>query len=217
MNADVRAKANEAAFLEGAWELGELELRPFSLGSLVLARQMDLSLILGGGDVRGLNVEEVDRQLAILVWMQSATITEVLAAARDGTWKEAFSGSKFTREGYAAALLLDELRRVDVLTLAAVVSLVPKPGRSDEEPPQNMIAPSWIARRVFRIARGTGWSEDYILWHLPLPRALQYFHCSLWEDGAWTVEPSAPVSQRLEHLEAAAREMSAAESEDDEL
>ncbi len=42
---------------------------------------------------------------------------------------------------------------------------------------------------VYAIAKDTGWSEEYILWHLPLARALQYYHCALQAADLWTLEP----------------------------
>jgi hypothetical protein len=39
------------------------------------------------------------------------------------------------------------------------------------------------------LAEKTGWSEEFILWQLPLHRALAYQHCAMWQSGAWTVEP----------------------------
>lgn len=42
---------------------------------------------------------------------------------------------------------------------------------------------------VYAIAKDTGWSEQYILWHLPLARALQYYHCALQAADLWTLEP----------------------------
>lgn len=42
---------------------------------------------------------------------------------------------------------------------------------------------------VYAIAKDTGWSEQHILWHLPLARALQYYHCALQAADLWTLEP----------------------------
>jgi hypothetical protein len=58
---------------------------------------------------------------------------------------------------------------------------------------------------VFTLARETGWPEAFILWDLPLPRALQYYHCALRASLAWTVPPSEPVLDQLKRLEALAK------------
>ena len=43
---------------------------------------------------------------------------------------------------------------------------------------------------VFTIAKDTGWSEEFIIWKLPLVRALQYYHCALQSANLWTLEPT---------------------------
>jgi hypothetical protein len=50
---------------------------------------------------------------------------------------------------------------------------------------------------VFTLARETGWPESYILWQLPLHRALAYQHAALRSHGVWTVTPSAPAEHDL--------------------
>jgi hypothetical protein len=58
---------------------------------------------------------------------------------------------------------------------------------------------------VFTLARETGWPEAFILWELPLPRALQYYHCALRASLAWTVPPSEPMIDELKRLEILAK------------
>lgn len=42
---------------------------------------------------------------------------------------------------------------------------------------------------VWAVASKTGWSEDYIFWHLPLSRGLQYLHCiAAGNPSVWVVE-----------------------------
>jgi len=53
------------------------------------------------------------------------------------------------------------------------------------------------------LAKEFGWSEEFILWHLPLSRALQYWHAIQWMRGAWTVAPGPSVSAQLNELIAA--------------
>jgi hypothetical protein len=50
---------------------------------------------------------------------------------------------------------------------------------------------------VYTLARETGWPEHYILWQLPLHRALAYQHAALRSHGVWTVTPSAPPENDL--------------------
>lgn len=44
---------------------------------------------------------------------------------------------------------------------------------------------------VYTLARDTGWSEHFILWKLPMARALQYYHCALQSANLWTLEPTS--------------------------
>lgn len=53
---------------------------------------------------------------------------------------------------------------------------------------------------VFTLARETAWPEKYILWELPLHRALAYQHAALRAHGVWTVKPSAPAEHDLAAL-----------------
>ncbi len=64
------------------------------------------------------------------------------------------------------------------------------------------------------MARETGWPEAFLLWQLPLPRALQYYHCALRASLAWTVPPSEPAHAQLARLEALAATL--AVDDDDE-
>lgn len=51
---------------------------------------------------------------------------------------------------------------------------------------------------MIRLARLTGWSERFILWELPLERALAYRHAFYWQEGVWTVEPGKDAGRRAE-------------------
>jgi hypothetical protein len=50
---------------------------------------------------------------------------------------------------------------------------------------------------VFTLARETGWPEYFILWELPLARALAYQHAALRAHGVWTVKASPPAETDL--------------------
>ena len=68
---------------------------------------------------------------------------------------------------------------------------------------------------MFTLARETGWSEGFLIWELPLPRALQYYHCALRSALAWTVEPGPAATEQLRRLETLAASL-LAEDEDAE-
>ena len=60
---------------------------------------------------------------------------------------------------------------------------------------------------MFTLARETGWPEAFLLWKLPLPRALQYYHCALRASLAWTVAPGPAAIDQLRRLETLAAEL----------
>lgn len=83
MAKDTRTRKLEAAFADPAeteTTIGGLRLRPFSLGTLNVCRQLDLTLFLDGEAELG--DEEKQRQIVAFAWVQSAPLTEVLAALR---------------------------------------------------------------------------------------------------------------------------------------
>ena len=51
---------------------------------------------------------------------------------------------------------------------------------------------------MYTIAKDTGWSEDFIIWRLPMARALQYYHCALQAAKLWTLEP--PTEEAIQAL-----------------
>lgn len=57
-----------------------------------------------------------------------------------------------------------------------------------------------MASLVIMLARETGWSEQFILFELPLSRALQYRHAIKRDEGFWTVSPSAAPAEQLSRL-----------------
>jgi hypothetical protein len=51
------------------------------------------------------------------------------------------------------------------------------------------------------LANTTGWSEDFLLWQLPLSRGLQYQHAILVMNGAETYPNDAGFEQEFEELD----------------
>ena len=68
---------------------------------------------------------------------------------------------------------------------------------------------------VFTIAKDTGWGEDFILYRLPMARAMQYYHCALQSANLWTLEPVTEESI-AELIPAALTDFIAALDEDDD-
>lgn len=199
---DARLDVLEAAFAEGNTELLGVSLRPVTLGTLNLCRRLELTLVLRPELEAEFGEADKQRQALIFVWLHSAPLHEVLAAVRDGTWEHAFSAFAESGSQLVVPVVLHEIRRVSKLVEAALVEVLPKPGRSgDEDAPANLLEPGFTASLVFTLARETGWSEHFILWRLPLARALQYYHCALRSVLAWTVKPGPPLASQMARLE----------------
>ena len=134
MAKDTRTRKLEAAFADPAETetmLGGLRLRPFSLGTLNVCRQLELTLFLDGEAELG--DEEKQRQIVAFAWVQSATLTEVLAALRTGTANERIAEFEFQLDVAALPELITEIQRISELAAAAAVEVAPKPGRSGED------------------------------------------------------------------------------------
>jgi len=134
MPKDTRSPKLEAAFAEpdsGETKVGSLRLRPFSLGTLNVCRQLGLSLFLDGE--ADLDEAEKQRQIVAFAWAQSAPIAEVLGALRSGETEERIAEFEFRIEVGDLPVLIQEIRRVSELAAAAAVEVAPKPGRSGEE------------------------------------------------------------------------------------
>ena len=199
---DARMQLLEAAIAEGPGELFGLKLRPVSLGTLNLCRRLGLSLVLHHEQVALISESERQRQVMLFVWMHSAPLTEVLAAVRDGSWDVPFGAFAESSSELIVPEVLAEIRRVSQRVDAALVEVLPKPGRSsDDEAPGDILEPGFTASLVFTLARETGWAEAFLLWQLPLACALQYYHCALRASLAWTVKPGPPVQVQINKLE----------------
>jgi hypothetical protein len=136
---DARTQKLEAAFSEpwgDAAKVGSLRLRPFSLGTLNLCRQLGLTLFLDGE--ADLDDAEKQRQIVAFAWAQSAPLPEVLGALRSGTAEEKIAEFEFAMDVGDLPQLIAEIRRISELAAAAAVEVAPKPGSSsDEDTPPN--------------------------------------------------------------------------------
>jgi hypothetical protein len=63
------------------------------------------------------------------------------------------------------------------------------------------MSPVWVASYVIGLAMNTGWTEEFVLWELPLSRGLQYQHAILYANGAKTVPSESTMEAELARLE----------------
>ena len=136
---DDRTGKLETAFAESPeadTKVGSLRLRPFSLGTLNVCRQLGLTLFLDGE--ADLDDAEKQRQIVAFAWAQAAPLSEVLAALRTNTAGEKIAEFEFGMDVGDLPALISEIRRVSELAAAAAVEVAPKPGSSgDEDAPPN--------------------------------------------------------------------------------
>ena len=64
------------------------------------------------------------------------------------------------------------------------------------------MSPAWPASYVVGLAKNTGWSEQFILWELPLSKGLQYQHAALYAAGVKTVPSSEGLDKSFAEIEA---------------
>lgn len=128
----------EEAFLDGPILVSKFKLRPFSLGTLSLARRLSLTLFTGPLDGKDetpevLSDEEMQRQMVVFAWMQSAPLNEVLASVKDGSWKDKVEAFEFELEVGLLPSLLSEVSRIAEISKVAAVDVQKKPGDGTEK------------------------------------------------------------------------------------
>lgn len=129
-----RTKENEASFSEGLKEFGKITLRPFTVGTLSLCRQLKLSMFTGEGSDSGLDQQ---RQIMAFAWAQSAPLAQVLQAVRSGKWVEAVEEFEFGIIPAQITELVEEINRISTAIKAAAVDVEEKPNTGDEDAPPN--------------------------------------------------------------------------------
>ena len=138
---DDRNEKLERATLDGGVTVKGLNLRPFSLGTLSLCRQLKLTQFTGtlDGSKLELTPEESQRQLAIFAWMQSEPLKCVLEHVRNNTYEHAVQEFEFTMEMGLLPALTAEIERISALAGAASVEVVEKPGSESDSaaPPKS--------------------------------------------------------------------------------
>ena len=130
-----RLKENEAAFSEGEQQIGKLRLRPFTIGTLSICRQLKLSMFIGAED--GATELDQQRQIMAFAWAQSAPLGEVLRCIRTGKWVEAVEEFEFTVEPNQINEIVEEINRISRAMKAAAVDVEDKPTRDSETAPPN--------------------------------------------------------------------------------
>lgn len=177
--------------------IGPWTLRPFSLGSLILAERMGIDFRPGAAG--GAREEHLGRYC----WGHSAPLEEVLWHLFCDSWRGPvaeleFSGLLDGCEGDLGAYLGRALAATDALWVETR-ERKRADGVKEEKPPADLVTPDFRALLVMAGARALpGVAEEDLVWRTPLPRLVGYWHAGLWSDGAWTVgmKPGAPAETR---------------------
>lgn len=153
------------SLLEGPREIELLDgltitLRPFTFGSVALAKKLGLDMFSGKEDkdkeeeheeiskeLSALEDEieeeedlsdEVMQELATFFWMQSQPVKEVLGHVRSGTWKNEAEEFAHYIPLHKMAELLKETNRISEMAASAAVDIAPKgDSTGDEDAPKN--------------------------------------------------------------------------------
>lgn len=123
------------AFLESEVKIGNLKLRPFTIGSMTACRRLGLSLFTGEG--QDLTPDEIQRQVLSFAWIQSAPLQKVLKAFRDGTAAEQIDAFEWEISPTDLKKIESEIERISRLTNAAAIDIVQRSGASDPDEPGN--------------------------------------------------------------------------------
>ena len=135
----------------------KITLRPFTFGSVALAKRLGLEMFSGESDdeeetkekveedLKALENEieeeeisdEVMQELATFFWMQSQPVPEVLSAVRDGSWELKAEEFAHYIPIHKIAELLGETNRISQMASLAAVDVAPRDGTSDEDAPPN--------------------------------------------------------------------------------
>lgn len=209
----------EFAWLQSHWHLMAWRLRPLTIGSIILARQMGLILPLNGGKIEGFHATRISKEIRAIIWMQTEEIGDVLESVRSGKWQlldlEAYAlqglGSQCSEEELAHEVLM----YLDTQwQLAEAARYKPTGGKKIHE---TQFPPNWVAAFVHNITTVIpSASLDYILWELPYCQAVQIEHRAMKEKGWKTIKPGERVDaqRQIEKAEQAAQ-MATQVNEDD--
>ena len=118
--------------LESNFSVGEIKLRPFTIGTKEAARKMGLSFITGGTE--SISEAEIERQMVGFVWLQSAPLSVVLKSLRVGDWQDRVDEFQFELPLDATPQIIAEINRIAKAVEAVAVEVQPRPGATDDSP-----------------------------------------------------------------------------------
>lgn len=121
----------------GERRIGNLKLRPYTMGSMQLAYLLKLTLFTRGKDDPPLELDDLEeqRQIMAFAWMQSADEDDIADAVRDGTVDRCVLKFSLNITFDMLPGLMAEINRINAMLAASSVRVESKyPSREDDAP-----------------------------------------------------------------------------------
>lgn len=121
----------------GERRIGNLKLRPYTMGSMQLAYLLKLTLFTRGKDDPPLELDDLEeqRQIMAFAWMQSADEDDIADAVRDGTVDRCVLKFSLNVTFDMLPGLMEEINRINAMLAASSVRVESKyPSREDDAP-----------------------------------------------------------------------------------
>lgn len=127
--------------LDGPKTVGGLQLRPFSFGTLQVARKLNLRMF--AEEAEELSDGQAESEIVAFAWIQSQPIDHVLACVRESRAWDEIERFAFDLDIDAIAAISEEVNRMSASVAEASVKVDPKdkPEKSKETPPGKSVAP----------------------------------------------------------------------------
>ena len=121
----------------GERQIGNLKLRPYTMGSMQLAYLLKLTMFTRGKDDPPLELDDLEeqRQIMAFAWMQSADEDDIADAVRDGTVDRYVLKFSLNVTFDMLPGLMAEINRINAMLAASSVRVESKyPSREDDAP-----------------------------------------------------------------------------------
>ena len=121
----------------GERRIGNLKLRPYTMGSMQLAYLLKLTMFTRGKDDPPLELDDLEeqRQIMAFAWMQSADEDDIADAVRDDTVDRCVLKFSLNVTFDMLPGLMEEINRINAMLAASSVRVESKyPSREDDAP-----------------------------------------------------------------------------------
>lgn len=165
------------------------EMRPLSFGTWKCMETMKLELC--NPEAR-FTPDALNREMLAYFWLHSEETTTAMIG--DCLWDGAWHALERLNKKFSAEVQESFLAWWSRVLTAVQASLVRIRHEEGDRTPAEVIGPVEITHKMALLTRGRAWTDDFVLWHLWLPKALQLYHADLRWHGAHTIAPAKDVS-----------------------